>query len=293
MRTLDHCPACGSNDAEIVARLDDERQRRFLAYSEIKYGGLLDNWLDDVPPFVLRCWQCGHCWYKHQPSAEQLGQMYAAGRRLLPEVKLSREPSAPMNDEMARLRKLMRQSAKRPSLLDYGSGYGRWARAAMMEGFEVTAYEPAVTRGAEAEDPGFELVHDLAELQGRRFNLINLEQVLEHVPDPLTVLLQVKDFCLPAAVIRITVPNILRAPEGRGVWESWPFDGTSPHILAPFEHLHGFTPRSLFKLLERAGFKRLALDPLIYTYPLLTLRYVIGQLWPTIGHTFALAQLRS
>jgi len=275
----------------IVVALDDaDRSARFHDFSQAKYGGLLDGWLDDVPPIVLRCWQCGHCWYKHQPSAEQLGQMYAAGRRLLPEVKLSREPSAPMNDEMARLRKLMRQSAKRPSLLDYGSGYGRWARAAMMEGFEVTAYEPVVTRGGEAEDPGFELVHDLAELQGRRFNLINLEQVLEHVPDPLTVLLQIRYLCLPAAVIRITVPNILRAPEGRAVWELWPFDGISPHIMAPFEHLHGFTPTSLLLVANRAGMARLKEPVLWRHYPLDQIRRLVGAWVPRLGKTSVLVR---
>ena len=67
------------------------------------------------------------------------------------------------------------------------------------------------------------------------------EQVLEHVPNPAEVLRALRECCTPETVVRIAVPNILRAWEGRGFWKVWPFDGQRPHTLAPFEHLHGFS----------------------------------------------------
>lgn len=293
MRTIENCPACCADEATIVAALDDsERIARFHAFSQAKYGGLLDDWLNDVPPIVLRCSQCGHCWYNNQPSFEQINQMYATGRRLLPEVRLSREPSAPMNNEMARLRRLIPQSPQLPSLLDYGSGYGRWARAAVMAGFEVTAYEPAVTRGGEEGALDFEVIHDPTLLDARQFDAINLEQVLEHVPDPYATLTQIRKMCVPDAVVRITVPNLLRSPEGKLLWHEWPFDGSRIHTMAPFEHLHGFTPRSLFQLIGRAGFQMLAVRRLAINYPGTLLRNMIGKVWPRMGQTLALVQLR-
>lgn len=286
MITLGNCPACDSRDAKIVVSLNDDRRQRFLVYSKIKYGGLLDTWLDELPPVIMQCGACGHCWYRHQPDADRLTQMYAAGRRLLPDVKLTREPSAAMIEEMERLRGLLMKAAP-PRLLDFGSGYGRWARAATIAGFTVTAFEPSVVRAAE-ELPPFELVHDLDLIQGRHFAAIQLEQVLEHVGNPMETLYDLHQFCTDTTVVRITVPNILRPYEGPNLWAAWPYDGKRTHTMAPFEHLHGFTPRSLDCLLSRAGFKLISPARLLRHYPKAFLRSVAQDIFPSIGGTHRL-----
>ena len=158
---------------------------------------------------------------------------------------------------MRRLRRLVGNTTTPfVTLLDFGSGIGRWARAAVLENFYVTAYEPSVERGSE-EDTSFKLVHSIEDLKNCKFDAIQLEQVLEHVPDPLATLKQLRELCKPHTVIRITVPNLLRDQDGSTVWSTWPFDGEKPHFLAPFEHLHGFTPTSIDNLLRRAGYKNI------------------------------------
>jgi len=283
VRSLCHCPACGSEGADVVAQLDAARRERFLAYSEIKYGGLLNDWIDEIAPIILRCKQCGHCWYKYHPGPEKLGLMYASGRRLLPNVPMSREPSVHMHGEMLKLRRLVKASGS-PSLLDYGSGYGRWARAAVVAGFKVTAFEPSAERGAEHQVP-FEIVHTLDAIRGQHFAAIHLEQVLEHVAAPLTVLRDIKAFCDSATIIRITVPNIFRAHEGAAIWGKWPYDGISTHTMAPFEHLHGFTPRSLDCLLRRAGFKSVSAPQLLRHYPTVSVSLFLGRIISSMGRT--------
>ena len=62
--------------------------------------------------------------------------------------------------------------------------------------------------------------------------------------------------------------------------------------MAPFEHLHGFTPRSLFHLVGRAGFQMMAARRLALIYPGTLLRNMIGKVWPRMGQTLALVQLR-
>lgn len=287
MPTLDLCPACGSSRSETAAALDETRRGRFLEYSRVKYGGLLDTMLDGRPPVVDRCSDCGHCWYRHQPEPEQLSAMYAAGRPLTAGVVPQREPTTAMLREMTRLRCLVRSLGDAGTLLDFGSGYGRWARAASSVGFRVTAFEPSAERGAET-DAHFELVHDLTRLHGRRFSAVQLEQVLEHVADPLDVLKRVRKFCGAATVVRVTVPNLLRAPEGRAIWTAWPFDGRSTHTMAPYEHLHGFTPASLDRLLGRAGFQPIGLTALIRHYPSVPLRGLLGMAVPSMGTTLRL-----
>lgn len=291
MNTVTTCSACGGLAAQIVAALDDESRERFRLFSDLKYGGLLSDWLLTVPPVVMQCDGCGHCWYRHQPDPNELGSMYAAGRPLGGTAKTVLEPSSAMLQKMTVLRSMLGRRLGKPALLDYGSGSGRWARAAMRAGFEVTAFEPSAVR-SHSDDVPFALVHDLALLRGQRFAAIQLEQVLEHVPDPMAVLVDLKAYCEPDVLLRITVPNILRSPEGSALWDLWPFDGTTPHTLAPFEHLHGFTPNSLDRLLSRAGYCNA--DSLVEWrwQPVNRLRGLAGRWIPSMATTLRFATCR-
>ncbi len=289
MRAVPDCPTCGGSHATPVALLDEQRRRAFLEFDRLKYGGLLATWIDAVLVRVLTCMSCGHAWYGLHPEPEQLSLMYAAGRLLDSSSVPTNVPSVAMQREMRRVRRLFKATNEEPLLLDYGSGRGRWARAAVQEGFRVTAYEPSVERGREA-DPPFRLVHSEEELTGNRFDVINLEQVLEHVADPLKQLRSMRAYCHENTLVRVTVPNILRCEEGRDIWRLWPFDGRRTHIMAPFEHLHGFTPRSLRQVVHRAGFELLRPAELFLYYPLATMRFMIGRWLHGLDQTFVIAR---
>lgn len=284
VRLANRCPACESERYARRVAIDDSSRKRYRNFSEIKYGGLLNGWMEELQPEIVVCSDCGHHWYLRQPSPEQLSLMYANGRRLLSGA-VSREPTQEMLAEMRRLAKLI--GKEQPRLLDFGSGFGRWARAAAQAGFCVHAYEPSEARGAESVEE-FTLVHDLSEIAGKSFDAINLEQVLEHVPDPVETLQIILAFCTAETVLRIRVPNILRPPEGAKVWVDWPYDGKRVHAMAPFEHLHGFTPDSLHCLLERSGFRFLAAHTLFGNYPATVLRQFIGRWVPRVAQTLAL-----
>ena len=284
MHTVISCPACGENCSEVVASLDAQRAARFAEFDRLKYGGLLSKWTDSVPPVVSRCRVCGHCWYQHQPEPEQLGHMYAVGRPLEDGASITRDPTTYMRKEMRRLRKLVGASSYPLTMLDYGSGLGRWARAAVQEGFRVTAFEPSVERGAESDTP-FRLVHSIDELDGETFAVIQIEQVLEHLPDPFATLSALRKHCNPETVIRITVPNVLRDPDGAQVWETWPFNGKSPHLLAPFEHLHSFTPTSLDRILKRSGYKNINIGKEMRYSVSNRFRQLAGRLVPSLNST--------
>lgn len=275
VRILKQCPACDGREVRAVIEMDRVRCARFLEFSQRKYGGLMDAWPDRMEIAIDRCLACGHHWYRVQPSETELLAMYGAGRPLVrKDGAVDRSPTEFMCKEMRRLHAL---TGRRGRLLDYGSGFGRWARAAVLEGYEVTAYEPAVARGEESGELPFTLVHDLVGLRGQHFDAINLEQVLEHVRDPFVVLQQVREICNPDSIVRLTVPNILRPPEGSDLWHTWPFDGKRVHTMAPFEHLHGFTIVSMICVAKRAGFRPVSMLGRIMTVdPAYNLRRLLG-----------------
>lgn len=291
MRSLDRCPACGGGSCTVVAVADEDSRRRFLRLSQVKYGGTMDRWMDELKLAVCCCNACRHHWYPEQPDPHHLLAMYDAAKPLFGEPGTrQRRPSPHMHREMKRLRRLVRCRDSAPALLDYGSGFGRWPRAAAQSGFRVTAFEPSLERGSEPDTP-FELVHELAVLHGRCFDAINVEQVLEHVSDPVGLLVSLRHFCHSSTVVRITVPNIDRSPEGDRLWSEWPFQGNRMHTLSPFEHLHGFTVESLRAVTARAGFAPLCGWRVWTTYPSYKIRAALGFRLRTLGQTQVLARV--
>lgn len=286
---VDSCPACGAIGHYVVVRLDERRSAALDAFDQKKYGGVISRWKPAVEPVVAGCRTCSHAWYLEQPAPEQLSQMYEAGRPWSG-AQPTTDPSPSMLAEMARFRALVGPHPGKPTLLDYGSGFGRWARAAAANGFDVTAYEPSSSRSA-VRDAAFQFVADARDLANRQFDVIQLEQVLEHVPEPLPMLRDLRGRLAPHGILRLTVPNILRSPEGSHLWERWPYDGHGPHTLAPFEHLHGFTPTSLHALVRRAGLRPVAGAAIWRHYGLNQLRRLLGRLFPGMGTTTLFLQI--
>ncbi len=286
VRLINSCPCCGSTDYKQQVVLTDKSMPQYREFSQKKFDGLLDGWVSDVKPEIVRCPRCAHRWYIRHPSEKNLILMYESGKRLIPK-ELSRNPTPRIFSEVYRLRCLVDRA--HPSFLDYGSGFGRWARAASRLNFNVHAYEPSILRGSE-QNSEFELVNSLDQLGDLQFDVINLEQVLEHVSDPLTVMLDLHKFCHINTIVRATVPNILNPPEGKLVWDHWPYDGKRVHAMAPYEHLHGFTPRSLTKLLKRSGYTPLPLLSIMHIYPMYFLRVFLGFFYPRLCPTMILAR---
>jgi 2-polyprenyl-3-methyl-5-hydroxy-6-metoxy-1,4-benzoquinol methylase len=250
------CPICDSADVVVAFQTDEAAKHRFVELSERKYGAMMNDWIRSTELDVSRCRSCDHLWFRHQPDQASLIKMYESSKPLTPGAKRPEVPTPRAYHQMRALYELCAKPADRPPrLLDYGSGYGLWARAAREAGFDVTCYEPVDMRADHpSKDPGMIVVNDLAKLQDRFFDVINIEQVLEHVPQPLAVLQTVHRCALPGAMIRIAVPNAKSLLNDREAWQVFPFDGTSPHLLSPYEHLHGFNPRSLRRAIARAGF---------------------------------------
>jgi 2-polyprenyl-3-methyl-5-hydroxy-6-metoxy-1,4-benzoquinol methylase len=290
MIKIDQCPACGDSNPLLAATMDKVKKARYLQYSQVKYSGLLNDWFNEFELTIDSCSKCGHHWYREQPSEDMLSEMYEAGRPLSGIViEPDRSASKKMIKEMSRLLRIIDKPAAR--LLDYGSGYGRWSRAAVSAGFIVTAYEPSLERGSEKEATNFISVHDANDLKEQKFDVINIEQVLEHVPNPVNFLKDIHKYCTSETILRITVPNLLRCPEGAQIWHDWPYDGVRTHTMAPFEHLQGFTPLSLLITVKNAGFMPLKDFSTWLRYPAAMIRDIIGKLIPQLGQTFILVKV--
>lgn len=283
--TVDSCPCCGSSDMHWPLQRSEEIVEGFRLLSRMKYGGCMDGWEDRLTLAMARCKRCGHLWHHTRPDQASLFEMYAHGRRLKG-GSASTTPSSRMLSSMRGLFRYCSSPNGNKSLLDFGSGAGRWSIAAHQAGFHVTAYEPSSSR--QEKIGGIEVVGTLSAIEGRLFDAINLEQVLEHVPDPKAELRALKPFCHPDTVLRISVPDVERL--GDKLWQGFPFDGKAMHILSPYEHLHGFKRSSLKALLREAGLRECTDWRLAFNLPCYALeRYAIKLGFP-FGRTTTLVR---
>lgn len=135
-------------------------------------------------------------------------------------------------------------------VLELGSGAGHFVRHALARGWEVHAVEPAGEPAARlARDPRVHVHRESAEaidVAPGTFDAVFAWMVVEHLENPVTVLVKIAAALRPGGYVVFSVPNA-------GSWEFAVFRSRWYALDVP-RHLWHFTPRTLARLLGRAGF---------------------------------------
>jgi 2-polyprenyl-3-methyl-5-hydroxy-6-metoxy-1,4-benzoquinol methylase len=148
------------------------------------------------------------------------------------------------------------------AFFDLGCGSGSTVRVASMMGWDATGLDidPALVeigRRQLGADLRCGTLPD-ASLPSGRFDFVRLRDVIEHLPNPLAVLVEIARLLAPGGVVLIATPNEgslpTRARELLGIPRSTVATVNPPH------HLHGFTPRTLDRIVRRAGLRPVALE---------------------------------
>ncbi|WP_128106522.1 class I SAM-dependent methyltransferase [Azoarcus sp. DN11] len=171
----------------------------------------------------------------------------AAGRLLIPLLPPLRAAAD------AECRHLARPPAGGGALLDVGCGNGRFLAVAREMGwraegidFDEQAVRAARAEGLQVRHGGIELFDDVRE----RYDVITASHVIEHVHDPVDMLVRIHRLLKPGGRLWLETPNLaslghrLYGPNWRG--------------LEPPRHLVLFTPDSLRAALRKAGFSRIS-----------------------------------
>lgn len=142
--------------------------------------------------------------------------------------------------------------------LDYGCGWGEWAVMAKAFGFESWATELSPSRRENALHLGVRVVNETTLPRGA-FGLINLDQVLEHIPTPEACLHLLSTLLHRQGVLRLSVPHARGVRQGLRNFDR---EMLKPRIgrlnaIAPLEHLNAFTQQGLLVLAASAGFERI------------------------------------
>lgn len=143
----------------------------------------------------------------------------------------------------------------RRRILDVGSGPGFFLLHGKNRGWATKGIEPSKKAAVYSRKLGLDIINDFfsedtAKMLGR-FDAVNMSEVLEHIPNPVSLLKLVHGLLNDGGLLSITVPNdfnpfqlILRDHQGYKPW--W---------VAPPHHINYFDFISLRKLLEHCGFE--------------------------------------
>jgi SAM-dependent methyltransferase len=158
------------------------------------------------------------------------------------------------------LRELDRRVAVRPrSLVDVGAHAGRFLHLAQRAGWDVEGIELNPRTAAYAAARTGAVVHNRNALElaecGRRYSAVVLTDVLEHIPEPLSLLRTLAALTARGGAIAVKVPCGPSQLAKERVLAACTTHRVS--LADSLVHVNHFSPRSLAMALARAGFENI------------------------------------
>jgi SAM-dependent methyltransferase len=206
---------------------------------------------------IVRCASCGLVYVNpRMPAATLAGAVYGPGYFDAEKgygledhfSAANRERSVKSGAE--RLKWIEKHKGK-GRLLDVGCAGGFFMLAAKQRGWTPRGFEISEHAAAYARDKlGFDVtVGDFSALEPEpaTFDLITMLDVIEHLPDPMQGLRNAAATLAPGGALFIATPNFAGLP-ARAQGANW-------GLIEPEHHLYYFTPDTLGKMLEKAGFE--------------------------------------
>lgn len=162
----------------------------------------------------------------------------------------------------------------RGRLCDVGAATGVFVRMARARGWDAVGVEPSSEARAIALRYETELLSDIAELQGSDpVRVLTMHHVLEHLPAPVEQLRQLTSVMASDSLLLVEVP-CWRSIERRVSGATWV-------DLRPEQHLWHFTPTTLRRVLQEAGFE--TLETWTLGEPIPTVRSVLSSVGVVVG----------
>tara|TARA_B100000925_G_scaffold289279_1_gene271810 strand:- start:1911 stop:2798 length:888 start_codon:yes stop_codon:yes gene_type:complete len=254
MAVKNHYVCCKSQNLTNIINLNNNNISSFDDYNSKYYNGYLNQIFSRDEFSVFHCTNCGHYQYNLDIDQNKINKMYKIHYDLKLLRKKKNQP--PNNDDfkkkvLVRLQKIKNASGGRNKLLDFGAGEGLWSSLANKVGFNTTSYEPNSTRFETSKNSIF--YNSWEDVKKNKYDVILCNQVLEHVIDPQKIIKQLREVSHNKTLLLCNVPNVSIYDFDELV-STWPYNGKKSHVLAPMQHLHGFTQKSFLYALKKEKF---------------------------------------
>ncbi len=251
------CPVCGSGSAATLLSLPFA-QAPVAGYLRRHYAGRLDlDDLGDASYTLDACGDCGLIFQRDVLDPAGLRVLYgelAAHDRTEVESHRGLEVRTEYAAQVEQLIRLVGSDPSKLSVLDFGSGLGLWLDMAAGFGCRVAGCELEGPASASVEASRHATLA-LDALEPSSLDIVNAEQVVEHLVDPTAALERLARALRPGGVIRVAVPDGTGV-RGRIASLDWSAPKGAPGSIepvAPLEHINCFDRASLLRLGREAG----------------------------------------
>jgi SAM-dependent methyltransferase len=239
------CPLCGGEELELAFAYEEPPP------GETAFGLSPEEYRREF----RRCTRCGHYLARLSIPVERLysgayvDATYSSADGLERSYRRIMELPPERSDNVQRVERIVERLGTAGTVLDVGSGLGVFPARMRERGWRVTALDPDAravehTRrvvGVEAVQADFFEANQLGS-----FDLVTLNKVLEHVPDPVAMLARTRNFLAPGGTVYVEVPD------GEGAAADPGGPGREEFFI---EHLHVFSEGSAARLAGLAGFE--------------------------------------
>jgi 2-polyprenyl-3-methyl-5-hydroxy-6-metoxy-1,4-benzoquinol methylase len=211
---------------------------------------------------MVECKNCGFIYANPRPDWETLKELYqtyhsrnSKGMKSWAELmdRIFKETACFISNQFP-------YSGK---LLDIGCGYGHFIDIMESYGWDAYGLEPSSAVSC-ARTKLLKVAHgtlDDVRYNPNSFDVITMFYVLEHLIDPVGVLLKVNNILKPGGIL------ILRAPHSTPIVRLLSILGIENNLYdLPF-HLSDFSPETIRRILEKTGFKAIRTFPGEFTRP--------------------------
>ena len=149
-----------------------------------------------------------------------------------------------------------KQLGSEKTLLDIGAGTGDFLVAAQNRGWSISGIEPNSDARMRALEKEVSLILDLESLPDKKFEVITLWHVLEHLPDLENQILKFIGFLEEQGTLIIAVPNFKSndAAYYKNTWAAYDVP----------RHLWHFSRTSIERLFKRHGLRLIKTKPMIF-----------------------------
>lgn len=142
------------------------------------------------------------------------------------------------------------------TILDIGAGTGDFLKYCQDQNFTVTGVEPNKVAREQAKEKGIDLYEKIEEILGKKFDVITMWHVLEHVPNLYEHLEHLKNLLVEDGKLIVAVPNF-KSYDANYYKEFW----------AAYDvprHLWHFSKKSISKLFSSVQLEVVKVHPMKY-----------------------------
>lgn len=170
-----------------------------------------------------------------------------------------------------RIKRINKKISNKGRMLDVGSAFGDSLYEAKLLGWkDLYGVELSDFAAAKAREKGLKIKAGTlksAKFPSDYFDVVTLQDVIEHVKDPNSEIQEIKRVLKPGGLVFIVTPDV------EGVWAK--LLGKNWYHYKPGEHIMYFSQETLKKLLKNAGFKDIETRK---TYHVMSTEYIFNRL---------------